>query len=357
MRRVFAIFVCLLFLASTLGFAAVVFAKKPPKPPPPPPPEGTIYFTYYVQQDLFMSTMKGDGSEKTTLGVYHCPGEGSIAHHIGALTRLKHGDHYWFIRFCRVEGEYPDHTEMRELFAVRDDGTMEVQLTDDPTLANDNYRWDPVFGIDDVNITFGAKRWIEGEEVPVDFGIYSAPISYDGDGNIIGLSADPIRVWDTGYRIPDYGGYLVNMITFDWSPDETKIVLSKRGPETPIVIADLGTGSESYLACGYNPRWSPDGTKIVFGQVCVAPSGLATISPDGSDEQIIVPNSDKGVVKRVQHIYDWSPDSKHLLYTWHVHKKGPSGGYFIYIVEANGDNPTSLTDDISNSQKNSHTWR
>ena len=75
---------------------------------------------------------------------------------------------------------------MRELFAVRDDGTMEVQLTDDPTLANDNYRWDPVFGIDDVNITFGAKRWIEGEEVPVDFGIYSAPIAYDGDGNIIG---------------------------------------------------------------------------------------------------------------------------------------------------------------------------
>lgn len=351
MRKAFAICVCLLFLVSTLGFTAVVFAKKPPKPPPPPPPEGTIYFQHSVDGDLVMSTMKGDGSEKTILGVDYCIGDQKK---FGGLSRLKHGGHYWFIQFCNVEGEYPGGPQVKELFAVRDDGTMRVQLTDDPTLENDNRRWDPVFGIDDVNITFGAKRYIEGEEVPVDFGIYSAPIAYDGDGNIIGLSADPIRVWDTGYRIIS-GKYLVNVITFDWSPDETKIVLSKRGPDTQIVIADLGTGSESYLACGYHPRWSPDGTKIVFGQHCVAPIGLATISPDGSDEEIIVPNSiKKGPSKGVQYKYDWSPDSKHLLYTWYVDKNGPTGGYFVCVVAANGDNPTCLTD---NTWKNSHTWR
>lgn len=354
MRKAFAIFVCLLFLASTLGFTAVVFAKKPPKPPPPPPPEGTIYFQHYVDGNLVISTMKGDGSEKTILGVNYCVGHEHKK--FGGLSRLKHGDHYWFIRFCDVEGVYPGGTQVKELFAVRDDGTMEVQLTDGPTLENDNWRWDPVFGIDDVNITFGAKRWIDGEEVPVDFGIYSAPIAYDGNGNIIGLSADPVRIWDTGYHIPDYGGYLVNVKTFDWSPDETKIVLSKRGPDTPIVVADLGTGSESYLACGWNPRWSPDGTKIVF---LINPYlGLATISPDGSDEQIIVENSRKGVSKSVGEIPDWSPDSKYLVYAWHVDKRGGGGGYFICIVPANGGDPTCLTDDLPRTGKMiSHTWR
>ncbi|MCK4445280.1 MAG: PD40 domain-containing protein, partial [Thermoplasmata archaeon] len=329
----------------------------PEKPPPPPPPEGTIYFQYYVDGDLVMSTMKGDGSEKTILGVDYCTDNGYKK--FGGLSRLKHGDHYWFIRFCDVEGEYPGYTQVKELFAVRDDGTMEVQLTDDPTLENDNWRWDPVFGIDDVNITFGAKRWIEGEEVPVDFGIYSAPIAYDGDGNIIGLSAVPIRVWDTGYRLTQGGEYLVNLWTFDWSPDESEIVYAKRNGT--MYVADLGTGSESYLTGGCNPRWSPDGTKIVFLQFYRTSfyGGLGTISPDGTDEQIIVERSSKGRSRYVREIPDWSPDSKYLVYVWAVpDKHGPGGDYYIYIVAANGDNPTCLTKDLpSGGLKYSHTWR
>jgi Tol biopolymer transport system component len=175
------------------------------------------------------------------------------------------------------------------------------------------------------------------------------------------LSADPIRVWDTGYRYlesPEL--YRVDLWTHDWSPDETKIVYTKRN--ATMYVADLGTGSESYLTltAGCNPRWSPDGTKIVFLELYLSVwyGGLGTIRPDGTDEQIIVERSSKGsTTKNVHEIPDWSPDSKYLVYAWFVGKKGPSGGYFIYIVEANGDNPTCLTDDISNSQKMSHTWR
>ena len=350
MRKMTTIFVSLLLLAATLGVTAVVWAKKPPQPPPP---SGTIYFVYDDGSGSTMWTMNADGSEKTELGVDYCQDSGYKK--FGRVSRLKHGDHYWFVRFCPVDGTYPDGTPMYEMFAIRDDGTMGVQLTDDPTLTRDAYGRNPVYSIDDTDIAFPAKRWVEGEEVPVDFGIYSAPIEYDGDGNIIGLSGDPARIWDTGYVQNSKGRYLVNLLTFDWSPDETKIVLGKR--DTQLCIANLGTSSEDCLTNGWNPKWSPDGTKIAFSWE----QDLRTINPDGTDEQIIVEDSSKGGLwKYVHNNGEWSPDSKYLVYDWFVwHKTGAGeGNYYVYIVEADGDHPRSLTNDLpAGNWKLSHAWR
>ncbi len=98
MRKKTAILVCLLLVMSMVVASAVVVADKPDNPgggkPPkdqPPPPGGTVYFS----QGGDMWTMKADGSEKTKLGVYRGVDQGWTA--FGAVSRLKHGEHYWFI--------------------------------------------------------------------------------------------------------------------------------------------------------------------------------------------------------------------------------------------------------------------
>ncbi|MCK4367140.1 MAG: hypothetical protein KAW84_04260 [Thermoplasmata archaeon] len=311
MKKIVAVFVCLLFLASALGMSAVVIAKKP-QPPPPPPPEGTVYFS--LGQEMW--TMKADGSEKTKLGVY--PGIDEFHVAFGDVSRLKHGDHYWFIRFCVVGGNYPDGPLVREIFAVRDDGAKEVQLTDDPTLATYYLGRALVWGIDDTEVTWSAKRWGDDPVMPEEFGIYSAAISFDANGDVIGLSEEPTLIWDTGYHYEAWADdYIPNVKRFDWSPD---------------------------------------GSKIAFIQ-----GSLRTINPDGTDEQVIVApitkGKDKGGHVRNKDI-DWSPDSSHLVYTWIASGRGHNNParYDVYRVEANGDYPTSMTDDIEGSPA-SHAWR
>ena len=324
MKKIVAVFVCLLFLASALGMSAVVLAAPPDKCEPWPeckgggeePPEGTVYFWQYGVEGKEMWTMKADGSEKTELGIY--PGIDQEWEDFGALSRLEHGGHHWFLRFEVVGGSYPSGQWIRELFAVRDDGTVEVQLTDDPTLETFNLARALDWGIDDSTVTWSAKRWGADPLMPEEFGIFSAGVSFDANGDVIGLSEEPTLIWDTGYHYEAWADdYIPNVKRFDWSPD---------------------------------------GSKIAFIQ-----GSLRTINPDGTDEQVIVApitkGKDKGGHVRNKDI-DWSPDSSHLVYTWIASGRGHNNParYDVYRVEANGDYPTSMTDDIEGSPA-SHAWR
>jgi hypothetical protein len=331
---------------------------KPPKDPPPPPPEGTVYFQTYNDGNLEMWTMKADGSEKTQLGIY--PGIDGEDEDFGAISRLKHGDHYWFIRFCTVGGNYPDGPLVRELFAVRDDGAVEVQLTDDPTLATNSVggrAW--VWGINDESIEWSAKRWVDGVLDMDSFGIYSAGIDFDANGDVIGLSEEPTMIWNTGTHSSG-PKYHPNVKRFDWSPDGSQMVLVKIYHNDilyEIFIVDIVAQTETDLGTtGYRVRWSPDGNKIAF----IQNQNLGTINPDGTDEEIIVPSEVKGKTeKTVADKIDWSPDSSHLVYTWRVIRygnDGPSGHYEVRRVEANGDNPTSMTNDLD-VYAGSQAWR
>ncbi len=361
MRKKIAIFMCLLLVMSMVVASAVVVAKqgggggKPPKDPPPPPPEGTVFFQYNDDAGPGIWTMNADGSEKTLLGIDYSLVDGYKVY--GAVSRGQHNDHYWFVRLQEVEGTYPDEEQRLEIFAVRDDGAMEVKLTDDPNLAMSRTVGPPIFGIGDDCVTWGAKTWIDDEEVPVYFGIFRAPIEYDIDGNIVGLSGNPMPIWDTGYIYNEVKNlYVPNLFTFDWSPDETEIVLVKRLGEG-IHVVNLGVGQGKYLTDGYRPQWSPDGSKIAFTKT----HNLRTINPDGTDEQIIVPGSSKGgQEKQVRDEIAWSLDSNYLVYTWNIwHKRGPGEqSFYVYRVDANGDHETCLTNDLPAAPyKASHTWR
>ncbi len=156
---------------------------------------GTIYYvgpwdTTRVGTSV-MTSMNPDGSGKTELGRAM----------FGNPSIILHNNHRWFIYTYVISGEYyPDGiTSRSEVYALRDDfdptlnnnATTAVQLTDDITLQPRVGSTDWVRG--DAQITFKGRRWSSpdpGASV-AEGGIYTAPLLFDADGNIIGLAAQP----------------------------------------------------------------------------------------------------------------------------------------------------------------------
>jgi len=375
MKRIAAIFVCLLFLASALGTSAVVLAGKPDKCEPwpeckdggeEPPPEGTIFFKYNDGEGVAIWTMNADGSGKAKQVIETCTdfeGEGFPEEEFGIPSRVKHGDHHWYLRFCGIydsEGNattYPDGMGRREIFAVKDDNSVTVQLTSDATLASRQLTAPlPVWGIGDNSISWGAKRWIEGEQYPTDFGIYTADLEWDDSGDLVGLGGAISRIWDTGYWYNENKDhYLVDMKTsHDWAPDETKIVYTSFTGE--MYVGDVASGAKSHLRSGWQPQWSPDGSKIAFEAVF----NIWTINPDGTGEQLIVERKTGGGSAEYNEDARWSPDGNYLVYSYEFwHKRGPGEStYSVKRVDANGEHKTNLTNDLDNKLwKGAVAWR
>ena len=351
MKRMVVVFVSLLVLASTLGTSTVVFAAPPnacePWPEckgggeePPPPPAGSIYFGYNDGSGYSLWTMKADGSEKTELPVDPCEDFGTK---IGKPSRLMHGDHYWIVRFCGVEGLYPDKDGRRELFAVRDDNVMSLQLTNDPNIHPEWYRRNLAWGPNDVSISWGAKRWVCDLDCRItEFGIYEATVEYDATGNIVGLG-DPTLIWDTGYVFFD-GRYAADMQHLDWSPDGSRMVFARMSDGLTLHVVDFSTSSESYLIDGYGPQWSPDGNKIAF----IGDDDLRTINPDGTGEQILIEDKDSKRWDMRAEYPNWSPDSAYLAYMFQKLSTRQGTQRDIYRVGVDGSDNTCLTRDIDN---------
>jgi Tol biopolymer transport system component len=138
--------------------------------------------------------------------------------------------------------------------------------------------------------------------------------------------------------------------TFDrlpaWSPDGTKIAFGRTtfqisAPEIYVMNADGSnqTRITTNSASDRQPSWSPDGTKIAF-----------VTNRDGNDE-IYVMNADGSNQTRLTNntAFDsdpaWSPDGSKIAFTSNRDLPGSFGnnGFEIYVMSANGSNPTRLT--------------
>ena len=113
-----------------------------------------------------------------------------------------------------------------------------------------------------------------------------------------------------------------------WSPDGRRIVFASArndpAPQTSedydlFVINTDGSGLRLLVAhpgrTEEDPAWSPDGSAIAFTARCVPPcppgrpSGIRTISPDGTEETAVTPT------EHFARSPDWSPDGSRIAYT------------------------------------------
>ena len=241
-------------------------------------------------------------------------------------------------------------TQRHELFAVREDGLVEVQLTDDPNVQpwrpGDPSRalpsWATHNGVVDGKVSYVGQRWgkdAEDKDVVVERGLYAVEINWDE--------------WDEPYAttVPTKLPVAIPMsldtleVRYDWSPDGNSIVYSAGG----IRVADAYEEPNEWLCDGGAPRWSP--VLDDFGSTLIAfrtGAEIRTISPGGGSETTVVTaGKNRGI--RSDTVY-WSPNGTHLIYTLR-HSKGCIGcqyndSYNIYRVGADGSDPTNLTNDF-----------
>jgi dipeptidyl aminopeptidase/acylaminoacyl peptidase len=125
-----------------------------------------------------------------------------------------------------------------------------------------------------------------------------------------------------------------------WAPDGSKIAMTifdTTSSANQLQIVDAESGQISTVASGHGgigaPRWSPDGSRIVFD------------ASDGQLNQIFVYKiGDPAAAKlkeRPANAFapDWSPDGTALVFV----AQGPGEIYQLYKMNADGSNETQIT--------------
>jgi hypothetical protein len=357
-KKVYAIFVCLLFIGTMFVAAAAVAPKpdKPPKPDPEPDPgaSGTIYYHIVENNEGWIYTMNADGSQKTK----QIKTEAGIS----SLSYEKHGEHYWWIGYKAIDGQtYPDDQPRQELMAIRDDKVKSVQLTNDATMGFSQYCWKPRWGFGDGFISWAAKKWVQQVDSSWaidESGIFKQSISFDTNGDVTGLTGSPTLVYDPGLIYVEYEDfYMVDSDTHNWAPDNNKFVNCEQDGEIYIIDLTQPVGSQkTYLTTGGGAEWSPDGTKITF----IRSLELRVIDADGSNEKVLVEG------RHVRYVHTerprsptWAPDSNYICYTMNDYSyRTYNSKTNIFYIKSNGKENTCLTKSLDQSvYKNGLYWR
>jgi Tol biopolymer transport system component len=96
-----------------------------------------------------------------------------------------------------------------------------------------------------------------------------------------------------------------------WSPDGSQIAFGDL--DGLYVMNSDGTGLTKIAdnpSGDYDPRWAPDGSKIVFARSIGSDSAIYTVRPDGTELSRVdrTPNN-------ADFAPDWSPDGSKILFT------------------------------------------
>jgi hypothetical protein len=239
-------------------------------------------------------------------------------------------------------------TQRHEIFAVREDGQSEVQLTYDTSLqpwtpGNPDDAlpsWAMHEGVVDGKISYLAQRWgkdDQNEDVVLERGLFAVEINWDESGQPDATTNPTILPVTLPLEIGVY-----ELIPYDWSPDGTWIVYAADG----IRVANAYEEPNEWLCDGWTPIWSPvleDGsTLIAFRIGSWGEAQIRTISPGGGSETTILTLDKSNLM--ISGGLNWSPNGTHLIYT-QIQSKGPfyNDAYDIYRVGADGSDSKNLT--------------
>ncbi len=130
-------------------------------------------------------------------------------------------------------------------------------------------------------------------------------------------------------------------MSVDVSPDGRTLVFDLLGDLYTLPIAGgRATRITSGMAYDAQPRWSPDGKRIVFVSDRTGDENVWTVSPDGRDSAQVTRGTDHDYMSP-----EWTPDGEYVVVTrtggtgaklWLFHKDGGSG---VQLVRG----PTPLT--------------
>jgi hypothetical protein len=131
-----------------------------------------------------------------------------------------------------------------------------------------------------------------------------------------------------------------------WSPDGTKLVFYRDLNGVPgiwVINAD-GSGEHRIRPTGYKPSWSADGTKIVFEDG--APRRLYVMNADGTNAHQVPVESEFGTAGALRDPA-WSPDGQTIAYVDDLNGDGRA----LYLVDPDGSNRRLVyryPDDVTN---------
>lgn len=116
-----------------------------------------------------------------------------------------------------------------------------------------------------------------------------------------------------------------------WALDGEGLVFERIGPKPTIsglyTVSSDGSGLTRIAPNGTDPRWSPDGRRIVFDS---GPNAISVVNADGSDRRVLysgAPGTGPGVPS-------WSPDGRKLVF---FNTPGTPGHFAAEIWTMNAD--------------------
>lgn len=157
--------------------------------------------------------------------------------------------------------------------------------------------------------------------------------SFSPDGNLIVYDKQSYSVWKKKFNFASFFG------------KEDFLIVEK----SEIWLKNLKTGENVLLAPGYQPRFSPDGTKIVYVKYAsdLKSTSIWIMSLDATQQSQLT-DAKKGFALDPR----WSPDGKHIIFS--SAKKDDKKDFDIYMIDTDGDHLTQLT--INNSTDRGPYW-
>jgi dipeptidyl aminopeptidase/acylaminoacyl peptidase len=183
---------------------------------------------------------------------------------------------------------------------------------------------------------FGPGGWLT--HTPA--GEYSPAWSRDGtklvfecrDGTVIDVCT--IDADGGGYRNITKGSRPdLQAIMPVWSPDGRQIAVGRpltTGGASQIWIMDADGGNQRQVTSGWEPSWSPDGSRIAFVRNDGTAHQIWTVRPDGSDLRKLTSGSHAHSFPR------WSPDGQLLAFVLDYAQ--------VAVMDASGGPPRTVVD-------------
>ncbi|HRI86654.1 MAG TPA: hypothetical protein PLJ47_13460 [Candidatus Hydrogenedentes bacterium] len=197
------------------------------------------------------------------------------------------------------------------VFSYRDKGTLQL------TNGNKDDRY-PSWSSDGSRIVFGSDRTGKGD-------IYESKA--DGSSGFLQLTDQDL--------LEEYPNYTADRKGLLYARAAKKGVLRR---EMQVVLANSlpAAGNAVVLGEGDQPRWSPDGSKIVFVSHRTKNDDVWTMRRDGS-QQTQLTTDDKDDTDP-----SFSPDGKKIVFC-----SKRTGNYDIWVMDVDGGNQRQLTFDAA----------